>query len=445
MKTQLKTKTWAQVAHQQNNAVSTCKGYKILIPIRPIKGLLNISLIQNKGYDPPGRWFSPASECCLIPDYKIICQIGHTNNINKIYQKSKKQFISQLQFIIMKKQILLLILAVIATTSAFGQMLPGSAPLPLTGCTNDPTHPLAGVPYDYSVVVNPTGGNFQWWATKDVDFIKTTAGVTTNNISTKLTVGTDLLGTSANYGITGVLDNVNITWSSATLAATTVAAPTFVVVQNDATGTNCANNLKVYPILPINGFTVDIKNMDQSRVPTVAYTDPIALCVADIVSAKYIAGAIVTDYGTNILYFEVVAANFTGGYTPSFQVAGLAAGQTVTSLEYAFTTAFTSPIATTLAAGIYSTAAPITIDPSVTNTSAGVSIYMRLTIANGTDEHLSDSAISLAVNGTNAAGQPDVVNTACNTSTLFEDIATQTLTKRPTVTAVPATGVFVTP
>jgi len=70
---------------------------------------------------------------------------------------------------------------------------------------------------------------------------------------------------------------------------------------------------------------------------------------------------------------------------------------------------------------------------------------VRLTIANGTDEHLVDSTISLAVNGTNAAGQNDVVNTACNTMTAFEDIATQTLTKRPTVTSVPATGVFVTP
>jgi len=344
----------------------------------------------------------------------------------------------------MKKQILLLIMAIIAATSAFGQMLPGSAPLPLVGCTTDATHPLAGVPYDYSVVVNPTGGDFQWWATKDVDFIKTTAGVTTNNIGTKLTVGTDLLGTSANYGITGILDNVNITWSSATLAGTTVAAPTFVVVQNDATGTNCANNLKVYPILPVNGFTVDIKNMDQAKVPVALYTDPMAVCVADIESAKYVAGAIVTNYGTNILYFEVVAANFTGGYTPSFQLTGLAAGQTVTSLEIAVASTFATPIATTLAAGAYSPAAPITIDPSVTNTSAGVSIYVRLTIANGTHEHLADSAIALAVNGTNVAGQKDVVNTACATLTDFEDIATQTLTKRPTVTSVQAGG-FITP
>lgn len=348
----------------------------------------------------------------------------------------------------MKKQILFLIMAVIATTSVFGQMLPGSAPLPLSACTTDPTHPLAGVPYNYSVLVNPTGGDFQWWATKDVDFIKTTAGVVSNNSSTKLTVGTDLIATSANYGIAGGAtnaDNVDITWSSATLVGTTVAAPTFVVVQNDATGTNCANNLKVYPILPVNGFTVDIKNMDQAKVPTALYTDPMAVCVADIASARYTAGAIVTDYGTNILYFEVVAANFTGGYTPSFQVTGLAAGQTVTALEFAVATTFASPIATTLTAGTYSPATPVTIDPTVTNTTAGVSIYVRLTIANGTHEHLADTSIALAVNGTNTALEKDVVNTACATQTDFEDVATQTLTKRPTITAVAATGAFVTP
>ena len=346
----------------------------------------------------------------------------------------------------MKKQILFLGMAIFAASTVFGQMKPGSAPIPLVGCTVDATHPLAGVPYNYSVVVNPTGGDFQWWATKDVDFIKTVAGVPVNNSGTKLTVGTDLVAASASYGVTGTTDNVDITWSSSVLSATTVAAPTFVVVQNDATGTNCANNLKVYQILPVNGFTVDIKNMDQAKVPMPNYTDPVTVCVSDIASAKYVAGTgIVTDYGTNVLYFEVVAANFTGGYTPSFKVSGLAAGQTVTSLEYDFTTAFTSPQATTLAAGTYSTAAPVTVDASVTNTSSGVSIFVKLTIANGTDEHLADSGITLAVNGTNSAGEKDVVNSSCGTPTDFEDTATQTITKRPTVTSVPATGVFVTP
>ena len=55
MKTKSKIKTRADVANQQNIGESTCNGFKILIPIRPISGLLNTSLIQNKGYDSPGR------------------------------------------------------------------------------------------------------------------------------------------------------------------------------------------------------------------------------------------------------------------------------------------------------------------------------------------------------------------------------------------------------
>ena len=336
----------------------------------------------------------------------------------------------------------------LSATTSFGQMKVGSAPQPLTGCINDPTHPLAGVPYNYKAVVNPGTGNFQWWATKDVDFIKTTAGITSNNSGTRLTVGSDLISTSANYGLAGGAtnaDNVDITWTSSALAAISAASPAFVVVQNDATGTNCANNIKVYPIAPLNGFTVDIKNMDQSKVPVPLYTDPVTVCVSDIVGAKYVAGAIVTDYGINILYFEVVAANFTGSYTTFFKVSGLAPGQTVGSLEYDFSTAFTAPLAASLIAGSYQPAMPVAVDPSVINTSAGVSIYVRLTINNGSDEHLADSGITVAVDGLNSALQKDVVNTACGTQTDFEDAATQTITKRPTIIAAAATGIFVTP
>ena len=347
----------------------------------------------------------------------------------------------------MKKQILLLVLAFFASVTAFGQMKAGSVPLPLVGCTNDALHPLAGVPYNYKAAVTPTGGNFQWWATKDFDFIKDNAGVLVNNSDKKLTVGTDLIATSASYGTTTSTDNVDITWSSATITGTTVTAPTFVVVQYDAATPACANNLKVYQILPINGFTVDIKNMDQAKV-SLDYAAAYSTCVSNIASAKYdaVTKAVVTDYGKNVLYFEVVAANFTGSYTPSFQVAGLAsAGQTVASLELYTDAAFaTAAIPTTLTAGVYSPALPLTVDASVTNTTNGVSIYVKLTIANGAHETLTDDAIALSVNGLNASGEKDVVNTACNTQTDFEDTATQTLTKRPTVAAV-APGVFVTP
>jgi len=348
----------------------------------------------------------------------------------------------------MKKQIFILVMVLFAATTAFGQMKKGSDPQPLS-CTPGPLTPVAGVPYDYAATVVPADGNFTWWATKDVDFIKTTAGVTTNNLATRLTVGAGLSDASANYGIPGGATNastVNIKWDGATLAGTTDLSPTFVVVQNDATGTNCANNLKVFQIKPINGFTVDIKNVDQSKT-SLAYAATYSTCVSNIASAKYSGGAIVTDYGTNVLYFEVVAANFTGSYTPAFQVSGLQTGQSVTSLELFTDGAFaTAPIATipSVAPVIYSPAAPVTVDGSVTNTSTGVSLYVKLTIANGNYETLADEPIKLAVNGTNAIGEKTVDNTDCAKPSDFNDVATQTLTKRPTVAAV-APGVFVTP
>jgi len=347
----------------------------------------------------------------------------------------------------MKKQIFILVLAIFASVTAFGQMKTGSAPQPLTGCTTDALHPLAGVPYNYAVTVAPTGGSFQWWATTDFNFISTTAGVTSNNSATKLTVGTELLSADANYGVAGgTLDNVGITWSSATLAAA-ATKPTFVAVQYNGVSPACANNLKVYQITPVNGFTVDIKNMDQAKL-SLAYAATYSFCVSNIASAIYDTGtkAIVTDYGSNDLYFEVVAANFTGGYTPYFQVTGLAAGQTVTSLNlYTDAAMATTAISTTLTGGAYSPAAAVTIDPTVINTTAGVSLYVKLTIANGNHENLTGDAITLAVNGTNTAGEKDVVNTACNTQTDYEDTSTQTIAARPKVTASGTGMTFVTP
>lgn len=342
----------------------------------------------------------------------------------------------------MKKQIFILVMVLFAATTAFGQMKKGSDPQVLS-CTPGPLTPMAGVPYDYSAAVVPADGNFTWWATKDVDFIK--AGV--NNLATKLSVGTDLSAASANYGIPGGATNdskVSITWSGATLAGTTDVSPTFVVVQNDAIASNCANNLKVYQIKPMNGFIVDIKNMDQAKAP-LAYATPYSFCVSNIASARFSGGAIVTDYGTNVMYFEVVAANFTGSYTPSFKVSGLQTGQSVTSLEL-FTDAAlaTTAIATTPTAGVYSPAAAVTVDGSVTNTSTGVSLYVKLTIANGTYETITDEPVTLAVNGVNASAEQSVDNTDCANPSNFNDVATQTLTARPKITAV-APGVFVTP
>jgi hypothetical protein len=413
------------------------------------RGGINLFRIQTNSKAPPGHARSPGS----IPggQGRNPVRSAHKeftiNNKEELFKIKNDQYSNinnNLNFKVMKKQILLLVMVFLTATTAFGQMIKGSDPQPLS-CTPGPFTPMAGVPYDYSATVTPANGNFTWWATKDYDFIKTTGGVTTNNLAAKLNVGTDLIAASPNYGNTVQNANtVNITWDSGILAGTTDLSPTFVVVQNDATGTNCANNLKVYQIKPLNGFTVDIKNMNQAKAP-LGYAVPYSLCVSNIESARYSGGAIVTDYGTNVMYFEVVAANFTGSYTPSFRISGLQAGQSVTSLELYTDAAMATPaIGTTLAAGVYSPASPIAVDGSVTNTSTGVSLYVKLTIANGTYETLTDNAVTLAVNGMNAVGEKDVVNTDCATQTDFEDTATQTLTARPTIQAV-APGVFVTP
>jgi hypothetical protein len=331
----------------------------------------------------------------------------------------KKQFLIQL---------IMAMFAVVITNTAIGQAIHHENPVALT-CTSGPLNPIAGNPYNYGVTATPAGGNFQWWATTDQDFIA--AG--TNNIGTKLTTASGaLLGTSASYGVTSVVNNVDITWSSATLSAA-VATPTFVVAQYDAT---CANNLKVYKITPVNGFTVDIQNLDATKNP-LGYGTSFSTCVSPVQSAKYVAGAIVTDYGTNVLYYEVVAANFTGSWVPTFTLPALPAGMTATVVwDYDGTFAGATHAA--------NNGDPVLT--SVTNTSNGVSIYVRVTIQNGTHEGLADVAYPLYVNGTDAASLPDVPNTDCTLApSALDDLATQTLLARPTVTAAPATGTFVTP
>jgi len=77
-----------------------------------------------------------------------------------------------------------------------------------------------------------------------------------------------------------------------------------------------------------------------------------------------------------------------------------------------------------------------------TNTSNGVSIYVRVTITNTTYEGLANEDITLTVDGVNAIGDWDIENNTladagplCNPTTGADgmDAATQTLTPRPDV------------
>jgi len=329
----------------------------------------------------------------------------------------------------MKKQILILIMAIIAISfsTAYGQAIHHTDPQPLS-CTTGPLNPVAGVPYDYSATLAPAGGNAYWYATTSQTFIAGSA-----RTATEQTVGGTFVAAATNYQVAtpGAASptTTNITWNAAGLNTITPANPLFLVVDYTADPlTSCANNMKVYQILPQNGFIVDIYNLDQSKANPVFATD-VPSCVSKIAGATYTGGAIVTDYGTNYLYYEVVAANFNATWTPSFAVSGLHPGQS-SVIEWSYDNTFS-----TIESGNVNTA--------LTNTSNGVSIFVRVTVQNGTYEGLSDTPVTLTVNG-QSNGLPDVTNTDCTLNSLTDDLAIQTIKARPTIIGTTGTG-FVTP
>ncbi len=341
----------------------------------------------------------------------------------------------------MKKQILLLTFIVLASfasvTTASGQAVNYTAPQPLS-CTDDALHPVAGKSYSYLASGTPSGGNFTFWATKDPNFISTTAGTTSLNTATALTTGGgDLISTSTNYVTADAATQVDITWSSSTLAGTTYQTnPTFVAVYyEDPTG--CSDNFKVYEINPINGFTVDVLNLNPTTFlpDATPYTYVPEQCPDDVRGATYSAGTMAYDYGTNYLYYEFVAANFTGYWIPSFALSNNNAVQGLT-YEYTYATpdtwGATPPTWTALVSGT----TQIPIDPSITDTSTGVSVFVRVTMANNNYENLAGQTLTMTVDGQNADGDWDVVNSTCADPSAADgaDTANQLITARPTIT-----------
>jgi hypothetical protein len=350
----------------------------------------------------------------------------------------------------MKQLILLFAVTGMITASAFGQALTGSAPKPVS-CADDPLHPIAGKPYDYSSILNPAGGSTYWYATKSTTFV--TAGA--RSAVEILSDGTSIKSGATNYrtnapGATSPT-KASLTWTSAGLQGVDATAnPLFMVLEYQ--GAICSNNMKVYQILPKNAFTVDITNVKNSAgvFTYLAYGTTEAQCFADIASAKFVAPNMVYDYGVNKLYYEVVAANFTGTFTPSFQLTGLKTGQTAL-VEWTVDKTYASGLAAMGAAQNATTGTTlnfagtaVTPDPSVTDMSKGVSIYVKVTVTNGLYEGLTDDNVTLAVEAVDSVGDADIENATCAApASTYEDNAMQTLNKRPTVTNDPATGSFI--
>lgn len=353
----------------------------------------------------------------------------------------------------MKKQIFLLLIVVIAgTTMAWGQMLPSSKLPRALQCPSEPLHPRAGVPYKYAA---STGGDteaklYTWWATKDATFISTLNGATTTNIADSLKkTSTELLNYSANYGQKTATDTVGITWSAEILARTlyqstpgTDPSPTFVVVMAEG---DCSNNIQVYEINPSPSFSLDIANIAPDTYAPLDYGIDTAQCVDIVRKAIYNASSkeLDMDYGTDTLYFEVIAANFATSWIPTFTVMnGLTSPQIATigwSYSLADARAGTFIESHSIQQGVANAVSGTTALTPAANTdiSKGVSIYVRVVIENRTHESLSDQAFVLAVDGEDATNQWDIdhATASCDVPGAADqtDTATHIVRARPTI------------
>ena len=215
---------------------------------------------------------------------------------------------------------------------------------------------------------------------------------------TTSTPGNDLITTSVNYGAPASSDNVQITWSDAVLSATTAGTPTFVAVKKEG---SCTDNFKVWPLQPVKAFTVDIKNMDEAALTVSLSFDATESQCFDLVrGARYNGSTMIYDYGKNTLYFEVIAANFTGSWTPTFSLTGLmpvAAPVQTSLIEWTYDNPATRPWN---AATIWHPATEI-VNTNETITANGVSIYVRVSVTNNNYEGINPVDISLTVDGIN--------------------------------------------
>ena len=343
----------------------------------------------------------------------------------------------------MKKQILIIVLFVMATfvgvSKSYGQAVAGLAPRPLTLDVSNPLRPIAGKPYTYSAVVSPVAGQAYWYATKATTFITVGARVAGIEIAAGITT----ISATTNYMTLAAAStsptSTSVTWATDVLSGVTSAAPLFMVVEYNGPVCTTSNNIKVMKLIPQNAFTIDITNMAHGATPTpLAYGTTESQCYAGVLSSLYdiSTSKMINNYGVQDLYFELVAANFTGSYKPTFKLSGLQSTQTA-NIDWGTSI---GTYGTSAAVGITAAATPYTtvkqsVTTNVTNTTGGVAIYIRVRITNNGYEGLTSDGITLAVDATDNAAIPNPdVNPAGTVKGAFTELAMQTVNARPAIT-----------
>ncbi len=325
------------------------------------------------------------------------------------------------------------LMQVIVVFSLSGQTIPR-----LPNCADTPLHPMAGKVYTYSVTISPpytTPQSYDWYVTDNPGFLAGSTLITTYIIPNSK----EYIDAGEGYHNTATGTNsLTIKWTGKSVISAKTK-PYFLVIHYRGTnGTLCeAMNMRAYKIEPFSAFTLDLTNvngivdlgLDGSNQAVVHH-----LCARDIASASFNGTKMLYDYGINELIFKVVAANFTGGWKPTVKISGLVGSQTVGSVEWSASTIFagTNPMTKT-----GDTWTPVNKVPAPADnlTSDGEAIYIRVTVQNNDYEGTVDTPVTLALNGLTDDGDEDVHYADCLADGFTNDVATQVILARPTLTS----------
>jgi hypothetical protein len=310
--------------------------------------------------------------------------------------------------------------------------------------TDTPLHPMAGKIYTYGVIIPApytTPQTFDWYVTDDPGFILGS----TINTSAIIPNSKEFIDAGSGYhdANTGT-NSVSIKWTLKAVLQAKIK-PYFLVIHYKGTnGMLCeAMNMKAYKIEPFNAFTLDLTNIGNSLDLGLDGSNKAIehkMCAKDIASVTFDGTKMIYDYGINELIFKVVAANFSGGWMPYVKVSGLAGKQLIQSIEWSDKLTFTGTNIFTNASNIWSpeNKVPAPVD-NITET--GVTIYLKVAIKNNDFEGTTDTPIILSLNGVTDDGDEDVHYADCLADGFTNDVATQIILARPTITSNTGTPV----